>query len=146
MARIRVVLDACVLLPYQLAALLLRLADAEMYEPLWSDLACRRDGGRLHARQVVDVGGEPLGDRRDVAADLVELNDPQGLVRPVVLEQCLETLCSRQVLEGQRSLAAVHGATAPGRRFRRGSSGRGCLPQPLMLRRLLRRSRRNFGK
>lgn len=30
-------LDACVLLPYQLADLLLRLADAEMYEPLWSD-------------------------------------------------------------------------------------------------------------
>jgi predicted nucleic acid-binding protein len=36
-SRIRVVLDACVLLPYQLADLLLRLADAEMYEPLWSD-------------------------------------------------------------------------------------------------------------
>jgi len=36
-ARIRVVLDACVLLPYQLADLLLRLADAELYEPLWSD-------------------------------------------------------------------------------------------------------------
>jgi predicted nucleic acid-binding protein len=36
-ARIRVVLDACVLLPYQLADLLLRLADAEMYEPLWSE-------------------------------------------------------------------------------------------------------------
>ncbi|RIT28087.1 PIN domain-containing protein [Mycobacteroides abscessus] len=37
MARIRVVLDACVLLPYQLADLLLRLADAELYEPLWSE-------------------------------------------------------------------------------------------------------------
>lgn len=37
MAKIRVLLDACVLLPYQLADLLLRLADAEMYEPLWSD-------------------------------------------------------------------------------------------------------------
>jgi predicted nucleic acid-binding protein len=36
-ARIRVVLDACVLLPYQLADLLLRLADPEMYEPLWSE-------------------------------------------------------------------------------------------------------------
>jgi hypothetical protein len=33
-ARIRVVLDACVLLTYQLADLLLRLADAERYEPL----------------------------------------------------------------------------------------------------------------
>ena len=37
MPRIRVVLDACVLLPYQLADLLLKLADAEMYEPLWSE-------------------------------------------------------------------------------------------------------------
>lgn len=37
MARIRVVLDACVLLPYQLADLLLRLAEEDMYEPLWSD-------------------------------------------------------------------------------------------------------------
>ena len=36
-AKIRVLLDACVLLPYQLADLLLRLADAEMYEPLWSE-------------------------------------------------------------------------------------------------------------
>jgi predicted nucleic acid-binding protein len=35
--KIRVLLDACVLLPYQLADLLLRLADAEMYEPLWSE-------------------------------------------------------------------------------------------------------------
>jgi hypothetical protein len=32
-----VLLDACVLLPYQLADLLLRLADAEMFEPLWSE-------------------------------------------------------------------------------------------------------------
>ncbi|WP_198536930.1 PIN domain-containing protein [Mycobacteroides chelonae] len=37
MPRIRVVLDACVLLPYQLSDLLLRLADAELYEPLWSE-------------------------------------------------------------------------------------------------------------
>jgi len=29
-------LDACVLLPYQLCDLLLRLAEAEMYRPLWS--------------------------------------------------------------------------------------------------------------
>jgi hypothetical protein len=35
--KIRVLLDACVLLPYQLADLLLWLADAEMYEPLWSE-------------------------------------------------------------------------------------------------------------
>lgn len=37
MARIRVVLDACVLLTYQLADLLLRLADSELYEPLWPE-------------------------------------------------------------------------------------------------------------
>jgi predicted nucleic acid-binding protein len=37
MPKIRVLLDACALLPYQLANLLLRLADAEMYEPLWSE-------------------------------------------------------------------------------------------------------------
>jgi predicted nucleic acid-binding protein len=37
MPKIRVLLDACVLLPYQLADLLLRLADAEMFEPLWSE-------------------------------------------------------------------------------------------------------------
>lgn len=32
----RVIIDACVLVPYQLSDLLLRLADAEMFEPLWS--------------------------------------------------------------------------------------------------------------
>lgn len=37
MPKIRVLLDACVLLPYELADLLLRLADAEIYEPLWSE-------------------------------------------------------------------------------------------------------------
>jgi hypothetical protein len=37
MPKIRVLLDACVRIPYQLANLLLRLADAEMYEPLWSE-------------------------------------------------------------------------------------------------------------
>ena len=37
MSRIRVLLDACVLVPYQLADLLLRIAEAELYEPLWSD-------------------------------------------------------------------------------------------------------------
>jgi len=33
----RVVLDACVLIPYQLSDLLLRLAEAEIFVPLWSD-------------------------------------------------------------------------------------------------------------
>lgn len=37
MARFRVVLDACVLVPYQLADLLLRIADADLFEPLWSE-------------------------------------------------------------------------------------------------------------
>lgn len=41
MAKIRVLLDACALLPYQLADLLLRLADAEMFEPLWSEQILR---------------------------------------------------------------------------------------------------------
>lgn len=36
MSRIRVLLDACVLVPYQLADLLLHIADAELFEPLWS--------------------------------------------------------------------------------------------------------------
>ena len=34
---ISVVLDACVLLPYQLSDLLLRLAEADLYQPVWSD-------------------------------------------------------------------------------------------------------------
>ena len=33
---LRVLIDACVLVPYHLSDLLLRLADAEMFEPLWS--------------------------------------------------------------------------------------------------------------
>lgn len=37
MPRIRVLLDACVLVPYQLADLLLHLAEAEMFEPLWTE-------------------------------------------------------------------------------------------------------------
>lgn len=37
MPKIRVLLDACVLLPYELADFLLRLADADLYEPLWSE-------------------------------------------------------------------------------------------------------------
>lgn len=37
MARIRVLLDACVLLPYQLSDLILRLAESELFEPLWSE-------------------------------------------------------------------------------------------------------------
>lgn len=34
--RFPVLLDACVLVPYPLCDLLLRLADADMYRPLWS--------------------------------------------------------------------------------------------------------------
>lgn len=37
MTRIRVLLDACVLVPYQLADLLMRLADDDLYELLWSE-------------------------------------------------------------------------------------------------------------
>ncbi|MDP9935014.1 putative nucleic acid-binding protein [Paenarthrobacter nicotinovorans] len=33
----RVLIDACVLLPYQLCDLLLRLGETDIYQPLWSD-------------------------------------------------------------------------------------------------------------
>ncbi len=69
--------------------------------------AVAREGGRLDTSEVVDVGGQPLGDRRDMATDLVELDDAQRLVRAVVLQQGLEALCGSQVFEGQGSLAAV---------------------------------------
>lgn len=62
MSRIRVVLDACVLVPYQLADLLLRIADAELFEPLWS--------GELLAeveRNVVKLGLEPDKAARRIA-------------------------------------------------------------------------------
>jgi hypothetical protein len=59
------------------------------------------DGGRLDAGEVVDVGVEPLGDGRDVLADLVELDDAEGLVGPVVLQQGLESLGRGQVFEGE---------------------------------------------
>jgi hypothetical protein len=55
------------------------------------DRASAGEGGRLDTGQVVDMGGEPVGDRRDMAPDLVELDDTQCLVGPVVLEQRLET-------------------------------------------------------
>jgi hypothetical protein len=34
-------------------------------------------------------------------------SSPQRFLRPVVFQQCLETLCARQVLERQRTLTAV---------------------------------------
>jgi hypothetical protein len=52
--------------------------------------AVAREGGRLDAGQVVDMGAQPRGDRRDVSADLVELDDAQRLVRAMVLEQVLK--------------------------------------------------------
>jgi hypothetical protein len=48
---------------------------------------------------------QPLGDHRNAVTDLVELDDAQCLVGTVVLQQGLETLCRRQVFEGQRALA-----------------------------------------
>jgi hypothetical protein len=60
----------------------------------------------LDTGQVVDVGVQPLGDRRDVTADLVELDDAQRFIGPVVFEQSLETFCGGEVFEGQRALAA----------------------------------------
>jgi hypothetical protein len=60
--------------------------------------AVAREGGRLHTGQVADVGVQPLGDRGDVVADLVEL-DAQCLIEAVVPQQCLETLCGGEVFE-----------------------------------------------
>ena len=53
------------------------------------------------------MSGQPLRDRWNMAPDLIELDDAQRLVRPVVLQQGLKTLRSRQVLERQRALATV---------------------------------------
>ncbi len=53
------------------------------------------------------MGVQPLGDRGDVLADLVEFDDPQCLVGAVVLDEDLEGLRRGQVLEGQRALAAI---------------------------------------
>lgn len=52
----------------------------------------------------VDVGVQPLGDCRDVATDLVELDDPQGLIGTVVLPQRLEPLCGGELLGGREPL------------------------------------------
>ena len=89
------------------------------------------------------MGVEPLGDGRDVLADLVEFDDAQRLVGTMVLQQRLESSAEGQVLEGQRALAAV---VAP--ELAVGVSAvafwRGCLPQTLMARELIRRFLRNF--
>jgi hypothetical protein len=66
-----------------------------------------REGRRLDAGQGADVGVQPLGHCRNVTADLVELDDAQGLVRAVIFQQGLETLCGGEVFEGQRALAPV---------------------------------------
>jgi hypothetical protein len=42
-----------------------------------------------------------------VAPDFVELQDPQCLVRAVILKESLETLCGREVFERQRALATI---------------------------------------
>lgn len=62
MSRIRVVLDACVLVPYQLADLLLRLADSELFEPLWSDELLTEV-----ERNIVKLGVEPGKAARRIA-------------------------------------------------------------------------------
>ncbi len=62
MSRIRVVLDACVLVPYQLADLLLRIADAELFEPLWSDELLSEV-----ERNIVKLGVEPGKAARRIA-------------------------------------------------------------------------------
>lgn len=59
--------------------------------------AVAREGGRLDTRQVLDMGGQPGGHRRNVTADLVELDDAQRLLGAVVLQRGLETLCRGRV-------------------------------------------------
>ena len=62
MSRIRVILDACVLVPYQLADLLLRIADAELFKPLWSgDLLSEVE------RNIVKLGVQPDKAARRIA-------------------------------------------------------------------------------
>ena len=50
---------------------------------------------------------QPLSDRGDVAANLVQLDDPQPLFGAVIFEQRLEALSRGQILERQRPLTAV---------------------------------------
>jgi predicted nucleic acid-binding protein len=57
-----VLLDACVLVPYQLADLLLRFADVELFEPLWSDELLAEV-----ERNVVKLGIEPDKAARRIA-------------------------------------------------------------------------------
>jgi predicted nucleic acid-binding protein len=61
-SRIRVILDVCVLVPYQLADLLLRIADAELFEPLWSD-----DLLAEVERNIVKLGVQPDKAARRIA-------------------------------------------------------------------------------
>jgi hypothetical protein len=76
------------------------------------------------------MGVQPLGDRRDVPPDLVELDYPQRFVGTVVLQQRLEPLRGGQVLKGERALAAVaareHPVVFPVR------SVGACLPRPML--------------
>ena len=66
--------------------------------------AVARDSGRLHTGQAVDVAVQPLGNRRNVTTNLVELDDAQRLIGTVVVQKSLETLRGREALEGQRRL------------------------------------------
>ncbi|MEE3849218.1 PIN domain-containing protein [Gordonia sp. LSe1-13] len=59
---LRVVLDACVLLPYQLSDTLLRLAEAELYTPLWSTAIL----DEVERNLIVKFGVEPAKARRRV--------------------------------------------------------------------------------
>jgi hypothetical protein len=100
----------------------------------------RRLGDRGHRPEHrVDIAGNV----RAVAGDGGRLNTRQ--VVDMVLEQRFETLCGRQLLEGQRALAAIqrpqHAPGVSGAIF-----WAWMLAATLDLRRLLRRSRRNFGK
>lgn len=57
----RVLIDACILIPYQLSEFLLRLASAGMYEPVWSAEIL----DELHRNLIAKIGlSEEKADRR----------------------------------------------------------------------------------
>lgn len=70
----RVLLDACVLVPYQLSDLLLRLGETEMFDPLWS--AEILDEVRRH----VPAGAQGRVDRMARAFPLADVGGYEGLI------------------------------------------------------------------
>lgn len=70
----RVLLDACVLVPYHLSDLLLRLGETELFDPLWS--AAILDEVRRH----VPAGAQGRVDRMARAFPLADVEGYEGLI------------------------------------------------------------------